>query len=118
MCGIFGYVGEGFTTELLLAGIRRLEYRGYDSWGMAFQDNGSLIVHREKGNKREVAVDVRYGGVKLHEITVPGTGRTHTAPVATLGDREIGCRWDKPRSTVVLDNEYRVLGGEVLRVTL
>lgn len=35
MCGIFGYVGTGFSPDLLMDGIRRLEYRGYDSWGIA-----------------------------------------------------------------------------------
>lgn len=35
MCGIFGYTGKGNAAEIILEGLRRLEYRGYDSWGVA-----------------------------------------------------------------------------------
>ena len=42
MCGIFGYVGTGFSPNLLMDGIRRLEYRGYDSWGIALSGADGL----------------------------------------------------------------------------
>jgi glucosamine--fructose-6-phosphate aminotransferase (isomerizing) len=35
MCGIFGYIGDKQATNLLLSGLRKLEYRGYDSAGIA-----------------------------------------------------------------------------------
>ncbi len=50
MCGIFGYVGRGLTPGLLLDGIRRLEYRGYDSWGIALA--GEPGIHVEKSGGR------------------------------------------------------------------
>jgi glucosamine--fructose-6-phosphate aminotransferase (isomerizing) len=43
MCGIVGYVGTGDATEYLLEGLRRLEYRGYDSAGIAVSDGGRQI---------------------------------------------------------------------------
>ncbi len=35
MCGIFGYIGPKNASEVILQGLKRLEYRGYDSWGIA-----------------------------------------------------------------------------------
>jgi glutamine---fructose-6-phosphate transaminase (isomerizing) len=49
MCGIFGFVGAGFSPGLLLDGIRRLEYRGYDSWGIALSGPEGLRVHKAAG---------------------------------------------------------------------
>lgn len=48
MCGIVGYVGDRNATEALIKGLKRLEYRGYDSAGIALID-GELIVQKGKG---------------------------------------------------------------------
>jgi glucosamine--fructose-6-phosphate aminotransferase (isomerizing) len=49
MCGIVGYIGERNAVEILLDGLRRLEYRGYDSAGLAVQVGGGLQVRRSVG---------------------------------------------------------------------
>ena len=50
MCGIFGYVGErGDAAELVLSGLRELEYRGYDSWGVAVACGGRAAVEKRVG---------------------------------------------------------------------
>ena len=49
MCGIFGFTGRGFSPALLIEGIHRLEYRGYDSWGIALGAEKQLHVHRALG---------------------------------------------------------------------
>ena len=49
MCGIVAYVGGREAYPVLLKGLKRLEYRGYDSAGIALLSNGDLRVHRRKG---------------------------------------------------------------------
>ena len=50
MCGIVGYVGARPAQEILLAGLEKLEYRGYDSAGMSVQAEGRLDAIRAVGN--------------------------------------------------------------------
>ena len=50
MCGIVGYVGHRQALDVVLDGLRRLEYRGYDSAGVALPDGtGGLVVERAAG---------------------------------------------------------------------
>ena len=49
MCGIIGYIGEKPVAPILLSGLERLEYRGYDSAGIATLDNGILSIRKVKG---------------------------------------------------------------------
>ncbi len=49
MCGIIGYVGRKQASSILVEGLRRLEYRGYDSAGVALLDEGTLTVRKRKG---------------------------------------------------------------------
>jgi len=49
MCGIVGYVGKGKALDVLLSGLKRLEYRGYDSAGYALQMNNELVVRKCTG---------------------------------------------------------------------
>ncbi|MGH9321320.1 MAG: glutamine--fructose-6-phosphate transaminase (isomerizing) [Vicinamibacteria bacterium] len=58
MCGIIGYVGERSTTDMLLQGLRSLEYRGYDSAGIAVADRGDLKVLRSEGKLENLSKQV------------------------------------------------------------
>src|ERR1700690_394920 len=49
MCGIIGYVGKKEVSPILLEGLRRLEYRGYDSAGVAVVQDGNLFLRKKKG---------------------------------------------------------------------
>ena len=49
MCGIFGIIGEKEVAPLLLEGLKRLEYRGYDSAGIATLSNGHIDCRRAEG---------------------------------------------------------------------
>ena len=50
MCGIFGYVGTTRNaSDAVIEGLRRLDYRGYDSWGVAVLDKGDIEVEKQVG---------------------------------------------------------------------
>ncbi len=55
MCGIVGYVGSRKVSDLLLEGLFRLEYRGYDSAGIAVHDGGAISLRKRAGRVQELA---------------------------------------------------------------
>ena len=54
MCGIVGYIGDQQVAPLLIQGLKRLEYRGYDSAGVAVARNGTIVVRKEAGKIAEL----------------------------------------------------------------
>ena len=54
MCGIVGYVGFKQASDILLEGLRRLEYRGYDSAGIAVSDAGEIAIRKKAGRVQEL----------------------------------------------------------------
>ncbi|MFS0728514.1 glutamine--fructose-6-phosphate transaminase (isomerizing) [Curtobacterium sp. 1P10AnD] len=74
MCGIVGYVGSNSSQDVLLGGLRRLEYRGYDSAGIAVVDAGSDLASAKKAGKLQALVDE----LESHPIADGGTGIGHT----------------------------------------
>ena len=81
MCGIVGYVGKRPCRDLLIAGLQKLEYRGYDSAGISLLEDGQIESVRAVGNlanlREAVAADdlanENRGGVAV------------AAPPATIG---------------------------------
>ena len=75
MCGIVGYVGEKRATDILLGGLARLEYRGYDSAGVAVIDEGVLTVARRVGKLANLS-----DAIAAHPVPgSTGIGRTRWA---------------------------------------
>ncbi|HYA86908.1 MAG TPA: glutamine--fructose-6-phosphate transaminase (isomerizing) [Nitrospirota bacterium] len=54
MCGIVGYVGKAGSLHVLVDGLKRLEYRGYDSAGVAYQNGHGLEVYKTKGRLKDL----------------------------------------------------------------
>ncbi len=59
MCGIMGYIGSKNACKYIIDGLKRLEYRGYDSWGIALKSNPSIIVKKFVGaiTEHEIGID-------------------------------------------------------------
>ena len=49
MCGIVGYIGNKDVKDILLEGLETLEYRGYDSSGIAIHTNGEIVIYKDIG---------------------------------------------------------------------
>ena len=54
MCGIIGYIGNRYANEIILNGLKRLEYRGYDSVGIGIVNDKNLIIKKDVGKIDEV----------------------------------------------------------------
>ena len=72
MCGIVGYVGKDSAPEIIVDGLRRLEYRGYDSAGLVVLDGGRLAIHRRPGKISDLAALLE------QQPVVGGIGLGHT----------------------------------------
>ena len=98
MCGIFGYVGdEADTGEMVLTALKRLEYRGYDSWGVGVGINGHIAVEKQVG---------KIGGSVLDLAAVRDRLRSHT-----LGNP----RWCHAGKCASNDRRERSSGGDPQR---
>ena len=73
MCGIVGYVGPKSTQEVLLGGLRRLEYRGYDSAGISVISEGLLATRKKAGKLDNLVADI-----KAHPLADSRIGIGHT----------------------------------------
>jgi glucosamine--fructose-6-phosphate aminotransferase (isomerizing) len=92
MCGIVGYVGPGSTLDVLLGGLRRLEYRGYDSAGVSLIDAEDGIQTRKRAGKLSVLIEeLEKNPIKDAHIGIGHTRwATHGAPTDSNAHPHLG----------------------------
>ena len=110
MCGIVGYVGRRPVQELLLAGLTRLEYRGYDSAGISMIEDGAIESIRAVGNLAHLreAVDAQAaedGGVAVAtRPATTGIGHTRWATHGRVNESNAHPHFDTTNSVHVVVN--------------
>ncbi len=86
MSGIVGYVGEKYSLQILFDGLTRLEYRGYDSSGIAFKNGSGIEVYRTPGKLKDLqkmlptplpAITIGIGHTRWATHGAPSTANTH-----------------------------------------
>ena len=91
MCGIIGYVGPQKVVPVLLDGLKRLEYRGYDSAGVAFLQKGELQIHRSVGKIKDLE-NTLWGRDLGGDIGIGHTRwATHGRPSETNAHPHVDC---------------------------
>ena len=94
MCGIVGYIGKKSALPILMEGLKRMEYRGYDSAGIALISNGKLIIRKQKGKVADLENKL-LDGEPLPEAHI-GMGHTrwatHGEPNDINAHPHIDCR--------------------------
>ncbi|CAN5478655.1 glutamine--fructose-6-phosphate transaminase (isomerizing) [soil metagenome] len=115
MCGIVGYIGNKQAYPFLIKGLQRLEYRGYDSAGVAMIDNGELNVYKCKGK----VVDLHnFIGEKNKAGTI-GIGHTRWATHGVPNDVNAHPHYSASKNMVMIHNgiieNYAPLKAELIK---
>jgi glucosamine--fructose-6-phosphate aminotransferase (isomerizing) len=101
MCGIVGYVGKQQAAPILLDGLSKLEYRGYDSAGMAVYDGEKIVINKSTG-RLKVLSELTHDGA-----TMPGNigiGHTRWATHGEPSDTNAHPHFNEDRSIAVVHN--------------
>jgi glucosamine--fructose-6-phosphate aminotransferase (isomerizing) len=113
MCGIVGYIGPRNAAQIIMDGLRRLEYRGYDSAGIAVIQDGQIAIRRDVGKLSNLSV-------KLAEAPIEGNigiGHTRWATHGKPSERNAHPHMDFSGQLVVVQNgiveNFRELRAEL-----
>lgn len=114
MCGIVGYIGKRDCAPIVFEGLRRLEYRGYDSAGIAVVKNGVIEVHKKAGKVSDLASAWKTSGVP----STVGMGHTRWATHGEPNDVNAHPHFDCKKTVAVIHNgvieNYRTLKTKLL----
>jgi glucosamine--fructose-6-phosphate aminotransferase (isomerizing) len=114
MCGIIGYIGTRPATPILIGGLKRLEYRGYDSAGLALLEPKSISTYRSVGKVAHLVEKVRLNLTpeRQNELTV-GIAHTRWATHGAPTEANAHPHYDKSRRICVVHNgiieNYRII---------
>ncbi|PMP67684.1 MAG: glutamine--fructose-6-phosphate transaminase (isomerizing) [Thermodesulfobacterium geofontis] len=102
MCGIIGYIGERQVLPVLLEGLRRLEYRGYDSAGVVFLEDGKINIIKVKG--RVFDLEEKIFSELPKNPKSPGLGHTRWATHGEPSDENAHPHFDCKEMLAVVHN--------------
>jgi glucosamine--fructose-6-phosphate aminotransferase (isomerizing) len=94
MCGIVGYVGPRDGTAIVLQGLKRLEYRGYDSAGIATLQNGCVTIRRDEGKLSNLEQLLARQPMNGHTAIGHTRWATHGAPNQRNAHPHVDCSGD------------------------
>ncbi len=100
MCGIVGYVGKGEASHFLMDGLRRLEYRGYDSAGIAVYENGKIRIEKKEGRLANLEAALSESPLSGHI----GIGHTRWATHGRPSDQNAHPHGDCENHFVIVHN--------------
>lgn len=80
MCGIIGYVGNGDAVKCIIRGLKFLEYRGYDSSGLAIVSNGKITIRKKEGRVKTLENSLLASPIVGHTAIGHTRWATHGAP--------------------------------------
>ena len=69
MCGIVAYLGNKNAYEIIIKGLQRLEYRGYDSAGVALHNEKTISVYKQKGKVKDLEDFVAKKDISRHPMS-------------------------------------------------
>ena len=102
MCGIIGYVGPKNAVPILLEGLRRLEYRGYDSAGIAIVTDDAFVIEKRAGKVADLVAHLKSANGSLYANL--GIGHTRWATHGEPSDANAHPHWDARRDVAVIHN--------------
>jgi len=100
MCGIIGYIGKKNAIDIILTGLKRMEYRGYDSTGIAVLQNGEFTVRKRRGKVAELEEIINLD----HLVSTCGLGHTRWATHGQPNDINAHPHIDTNGEVVVIHN--------------
>jgi glucosamine--fructose-6-phosphate aminotransferase (isomerizing) len=115
MCGIVAYVGHRQASDVIIKGLKRLEYRGYDSAGIALLNGGGLNVYKKKGKVSELEAFIKGENLK----STIGMGHTRWATHGEPNDENAHPHYSATKKLAIIHNgiieNYNSLKQDLLR---
>jgi len=116
MCGIVGYVGYREAAPIIIRGLKRLEYRGYDSAGIALL-NGCLNIYKKKGKVSDLEEYIKSRNENLHSTI--GIGHTRWATHGEPSDENAHPHFSSDKRLAIIHNgiieNYESLKKELIK---
>ncbi len=102
MCGIVGYIGNRHAVPIIINGLKKLEYRGYDSAGIAVMSDGEISIRKKAGKVNELETVLNNNG--YDKLASMGFGHTRWATHGEPNDKNAHPIFDEDNEIVIIHN--------------